>query len=142
MSSVIGQQFRQVTVNALYVNLVGVQSTIYDSNNNVVQWGNGLDKFSILALLSTPGAALFRDMGKNVYVPDPNTNTTVGSQSSILRKVQLVTNAGTTALPNSVGGYYGTGDNNTSDFFQGYLRLGGQIYGGGTGVASGFVRLN
>jgi len=136
MSSVIGQQFRQVPANSLYVNLVASQSTIVDSNNNPVTWLSA----QAAQVLSTPGAAVLRDMGRNVYLPGPGTPTTVGSQSTVLRRVQLVT----------VGsnGYYGTGDSASSlagsdtDFFSGYIRLGGQTYGGGTGVISGFVRLN
>lgn len=136
MSSVIGQQFRQVPANALYVNLVASQSTIVDSNNNPVSWLSA----QAAQVLSTPGAAVLRDMGRNVYRPDPNNTTSVGSQSTVLRRVQLVT-VGTY-------GYYGTGDSASSlagsdtDFYTGYIRLGGQTFGGGTGVMSGFVRLN
>ena len=137
MSSVIGQQFRQVPANALYVNLVASQSTIVDSNNNPVSWLSA----QAAQVLSTPGAAVLRDMGRNVYRPDPNNTTSVGGTSTILRRVQLVT-VGT-------NGYYGTGDSASSlagsdtDFYTGYIRLGGQQQGGGgTGVMSGFVRLN
>jgi len=136
MSSVYGQQFAQVPPNALYINLLPVQSTIVDSNNNVVPW------VVASGALSTAGACVFRDMGRNVYRPDPNVTTAVGGLSTVLRRVQLVT----------VGpaySYYGTGNSSIcgagsdTDFFTGYIRLGGVGQGGGgTGVPSGLVRLN
>lgn len=134
MTSVSGA-FNQVPANSLYINLVAVQSTIVDSNNVVVPW------VVVSGALSTAGAAVFRDMGRNVYLPNPNVATSVGSQSTVLRKVQLVT-AG------SAGGYFGTGNSticgagSATDFFTGYIKLGGQTFGGGGGAPSGFVRLN
>jgi hypothetical protein len=79
-------------------------------------------------------------MGRYIYRPDPTVPTSVGSQSSIMRKVQLVTQG--------TNGYYGTGNSGVAvagsgtDFFTGYIRLGGQTYGGGTGVPTGVARLN
>lgn len=134
---------RQVPVNALYTNIVAAQSSVFDAS--------GLAKagwVSAVGALSTPGATLFRDMGKTVYVPDPTVPASVGSQSTILRKVQLVT------------GYYGTGavgtagvagaPGSTTEYYTGYIKLGGQTYGGGgdpanaSGLsgAGGFVRAN
>jgi len=137
MSSVIGQKFAQVPPNALYVNLTNAISSIVDSNNNPVPWL--VTNFA--GSLSTPGAALLRDMGRNYYRPDPTIATSIGSQSTIFRRVQLVTQGN--------AGYYGTGDNSTAlagsdtDFFCGYIRLGAQTYGGGgSGVVPGFVRAN
>lgn len=133
MTSVSGG-YNQVPANALYINLVAVQSTIVDSNNNLAPWVVSVGS------LSTVGAAVFRDMGRSVYLPNPNVASAVGSQSTVLRKVQLVTSG--------AAGYYGTGDAATAgagsgtDFYTGYIRLGGQTFGGGTGVPSGFVRLN
>jgi hypothetical protein len=138
MSSV-GRFPSQVPVNALYTNIVAVQSSIFDAS--------GLGKaawVSNVGALSTAGATLFRDMGKTVYVPDPTVPTSVGSQSTILRKVQLVT------------GYYGTGANGVAgaggapggvgEYYTGYIKLGGQTYGGGgdpaMGTVNGFVRAN
>ena len=144
MSSVFGQKFSQLPQNKLYINLININSTIVDSNNVLVTWavGNAAPGNNYaLGLLSTPGSAVLRDMGKNVYLPDPNVNTAVGANSTILRRVQLVTNS-------SNLGYYGTGDNSTAvagsenDFYCGYIRLGGQTYGGGTGVPTGVARLN
>jgi hypothetical protein len=79
-------------------------------------------------------------MGKNVYIPDPTVTTGVGSQSTILRRVQLVTTG--------TNGYYGTGDGagcvagSESDYYCGYIRLGGQTYAGGTGVPTPVARIN
>jgi len=143
MSSVFGQRFNQIQPNKLYINLISLASTIVDSNNNLVTWAqggvSGINN-TVLGLLSTPGTAVLRDMGKNVYIPDPNVTTAVGSQSTILRRVQLVTTG--------TNGYYGTGDSasalagSESDYFCGYIRLGGQTYAGGTGVPTGIARLN
>jgi hypothetical protein len=134
---------RQIPVNALYTNIVAVQSSIFDASGLArAGW------VSAVGSLSTAGASLFRDMGKTVYVPDPTVPTSVGSQSTILRKVQLVT------------GYYGTGavgtagvagaPGTTTEYYTGYIKLGGQTYGGGgdpsnaSGLsgAGGFVRAN
>ena len=131
----------QVPVNALYTNIIPVNSSIFDASGLArAGWVT-----SQTYILSTAGAALFRDMGKTVYVPDPTVPTSVGSQSTILRKVQLVT------------GYYGTGAaagqagaGNSGEYFTGYIKLGGQTYGGGgdpNGTAAGanpigFVRAN
>jgi hypothetical protein len=125
----------QVPVNALYTNIVASQSSIFAAD--------GLTKSAWVVnvgALSTVGAALFRDMGKTVYVPDPTVPAAGGSQSTILRKVQLVT------------GYYGTGAasagsaaaGGSGEYFTGYIKLGGQTYGGGgdPGGCGGFVRAN
>jgi hypothetical protein len=132
---------RQVPVNALYTNIIGVQSSIFLADGLTrAPWVNG--QAAVTGSLSTIGGALFRDMGKTVYVPDPTVPTSVGSQSTILRKVQLVR------------GYYGTGGDSgtTSEYFTGYIKLGGQTYGGGGDPAPapgagtlggyGFVRAN
>jgi hypothetical protein len=71
-------------------------------------------------------------MGKNVYLPDPTVPTVVGSQDVILRKVQLV------RAP--VGGT--AQDAATQSYYTGYIRLGGQTYGGGNGIPTGVARLN
>ena len=126
---------RQVPVNALYTNIIAAQSSIFAADGLTrAAWVSGV------GALSTAGAALFRDMGKTVYVPDPTVPTSVGSQSTILRKVQLVT------------GYYGTGaapggaaPGAAGEYFTGYIKLGAQTYGGGgdpTNVGGGFVRAN
>jgi len=122
----VGSQYSQIPANKLYINVVGVQSTIVDESNVKVAWVNSVNA------LSTPGACVFRDMGKNVYLPDPTVPTVVGSQDVILRKVQLV------RAP--VGGT--AQDTTTQSYYTGYIRLGGQTYGGGTGIPTGVARLN
>lgn len=130
----------QLPVNALYTNIANVTSSIF--------LADGLTKagwVSQFGGLSTLGSALFRDMGKTVYVPDPTVPSAVGSQSTIMRKVQMVT------------GYYGTGANGTAgvagapgtstEYYTGYIKLGGQTYGGGGDPAAaagayGFARAN
>ena len=138
MSSVFGQKFSQLPQNKLYINLTNINSTIVDSNNVPVPW---LVYQPVAGPLSTAGAVVLRDMGKNVYLPDPTVNTAVGANSTILRRVQLVTNA-------SNLGYYGTGDSIQSvagsgtDYYTGYIALGGQTYAGGNGIPTGVARLN
>ncbi len=119
---------RQIPVNALYTNIRAVQSSIFDVT------GLGLAPWVVnYGALSTVGQVLVRDMGKTVYVPDPTVPASVGSQSTILRKVQLVT------------GYYGTGGaaagganaTATTEFLTGYIKLGAQTYGGGGDGAAG-----
>jgi len=133
----------QIAPNKLWTNILSITSSIVDSNNNLVTWavGNAAPGNNYaLGLLSTPGAAVLRDMGKNVYLPDPTVATAVGSQSTILRRVQLVTTG--------ANGYYGTGDGigcvagSESDYYCGYIRLGGQTYAGGNGVPTPVARIN
>ncbi len=128
---------RQVPVNALYTNIVAAQSSVYDAS--------GLGRagwVSAVGALSTPGAALFRDMGKTVYVPSPTVPTSAGSQSTILRKVQLVTGFYGTGAPatNGIAGAPGS----TTEYYTGYIKLGAQTYGGGGDPvgSGGFVRAN
>jgi len=138
------RQWAQIPANSLYINITSVTSTIVDSNNNLVPWlvaGNATTNYALLGLASTPGALVLRDMGKNHRRPNANAPTSVGSQSTIYRRVQVVTSGG-------VGGYYGTGDNAASgagtgtDYYCGYISLGAQTYAGGNGVPTGVARLN
>jgi len=138
MSSVLAQK-AQIPANKLYINIAGVQSSIVDTNLSSVSWVAG--SFSILGALSTPGAAVFRDMGLTKYLPDPTVASSAGAQSTILRKVQYV--------PVGVNGTYGTGGSANAnavagvpEYYTGYIRLGGQTYGGGDGVPTGVARLN
>jgi len=127
--------FNQIHPNSLYINLVAVQSSIVDSNNVSVPW------VVAYGALSTAGTVLFRDMGRTNVLPNPNVPTSVGGQSTLLRRVQLVTTG-------PAGGYYGTGNSSiagagtNTDFYTGYIKLGGFTFGGGTGIPSGFARLN
>jgi len=132
----INATYAQIPANKLYINITNIMSTIVDSNNAIVPWVVA----PAAGPLSTAGSAVLRDMGRYIYRPDPTVPTSVGSQSSIMRKVQLVTQG--------TNGYYGTGNSGVAvagsgtDFFTGYIRLGGQTYGGGTGVPTGVARLN
>jgi hypothetical protein len=138
MSSVLTQK-AQVPANKLYINIAAVQSSIVDTNLSSVSWVG--TSFSVVGALSTPGAAVFRDMGKTVYLPDPTVASSANSQSSILRKVQYI--------PAGTNGVYGTGGSSNAsgaagvpEYYTGYIRLGGQTYGGGTGTPTGVARLN
>ena len=133
----INATYAQIPANKLYINIANIASSIVDSNNNPVPWVVA----PAAAGLQTAAGAVLRDMGRYLYRPDPTNPTSVGSQSSILRKVQLVTQG-------SLNGYYGTGNigvavaGSATDFYTGYIRLGAQTYGGGTGVPTGVARLN
>jgi len=144
MSSVFGQQYAQIPANKLYINVTSLTSTIVDSNNNLVPWLQAAvtaANYPLIGAASTPGALVLRDMGRTLYRPDPTIATAVGSESTILRRVQVVTSG-------AIGGYYGTGDglpagtSSDTDYYCGYISLGGQTYGGGNGVPSGCARLN
>ena len=141
MTSVLAG-FAQIPANKLWTNLADIRSTIVDSNNNPVPW---VVASQAQYYLSTPGAAVLRDMGRNVYLPNPTVATSVGSQSTILRRVQLVT-SGQNVL--GAAGYYGTGNSilsgagSDTDYYCGYIRLGGQTYAGGTGVPTAVARIN
>ena len=117
--------FNQIPANKLYINIVAIQSTIVDSNNNVVPWASA----QVAQVLSTPGAAVLRDMGRDLFRPQRIVPTSVGSQSTIYRKVHLV--------PVGSNGYYGTGNTSSSgagsgtDYLTGYIELGAGLSNGG-----------
>jgi hypothetical protein len=79
-------------------------------------------------------------MGKTLYVPNPNPTPVSATPgiSTVLRKVQLV--------PTGTNGTFGTGGANAAsdtDYYTGYIQIGGlQQGGGGNGFAAKFVRLN
>ena len=133
----VNATYAQIPANKLYVNIASVISTIVDSNNNPVPWAASPTASGVL---QAAGAALFRDMGRTVYLPNPTVATSVGSQSTILRRVQFVTP--------STAGAYGTGDSilsvsgSDTDYYCGYIRLGGQTYGGGGAGFTPVARLN
>jgi len=132
--------YSQVPSNKLYVNLVAAQSSILTSSLTIATWVNSV------GALSTPGAAILRDMGKTLYVPSPS-RVAVGAVpgiSTVLRKVQLVPCGGTnfsgTQGTFGVGGSYAGTE---TDYFTGYIQLGAlQQGGGGNGAPVSFVRLN
>lgn len=116
--------YKQTT--AMYINVASVHGRIYDSNGSVATWAHpGTGDFS--NALATAGASVFRDMGKTIYLP---ANSTVSSQSTILRKVQLVPAAA-----------YGTSGDVANDYYIGYIRIGGQSYGGGDGFPTPVARI-
>jgi hypothetical protein len=143
MTSVLGG-FNTIPANKLWTNFASIASTVVDSNNNLVSWalGNaGTTNNFALGLLSTPGSAVLRDMGVNIYLPLGTTPTSAGGYSTILRGVQLVTTA--------TNGYYGTGTGSGSvagsdtEFYTGYIRLNAATYGGGgQGLPSAVARIN
>ena len=119
--------YKQTT--AMYINVASVYNKIYDSNGGVATWSHP-EAGDFSNALATAGASVFRDMGKTIYLP---ANSAVTSQSTILRKVQLV--------PAGVNGTYGTGGEVTNDFYTGYIRIGGQSYGGGDGSPTPVARI-
>ena len=121
----------QLPANKLYVNIAATPSSITDTQGNRVPW---LSQTGVAASLTTPGGAILRDLGKTVYGPNPNVPSAIGSQSTIYRKVQLVTQG--------ANGYYGTGDNGNLTYYTGYISLGAQTYGGGNGQAIGVTVAN
>lgn len=122
---------KQISANALYINVGPIQSTIVDTGLSTVSW------VTQVGALSTPGAVILRDMGKTVYVANA---AGLSYQSTILRKVQLV--------PSGSHGTYGTGAGSGNaapggpqEYYTGYIRLGGQTYGGGDGFATAVARI-
>ena len=133
--------YDQVPSNKLYVNLSNAQSFLYTSSFGVPTWISGQGATSTVStVLATTGAAIFRDMGKTLYVPSP-TQVPVGAVpgiSTVLRKVQLI--------PTGTMGTYGVGGPASgldTDYYTAYIQLGGlQQGGGGNGAPVKFVRLN
>lgn len=124
----------QIPANRLYTNLAAAPSSItLVDGATVAPW--------MFSRSTAAGQLIVRDMGKTVYIPDPTVPATVGSQSTILRKVQLIPTGA--AGVGSGTGFYGTGGaaGTTSEYYTGYIRIGGQTYGGGDATQA-FVRLN
>ena len=133
--------YEQVPSNKLYVNIGSVLTQVYTSSLTTPTWiSNQTNTSTISTALGTAGAAIFRDMGKTLYVPNPNPTPVSGAGgiSTVLRKVQLV--------PTGLNGVYGTGGPASgleTDYYTGYIQLGAlQQGGGGNGAPSRFVRLN
>ena len=118
----------QIPANKLYVNIAATPSSITDTNGNRVPWLAD----TAAAGIKTAGGAILRDLGRTVYGPSPNVPSAIGSQSTIYRKVQLVTTG--------ANGYYGTGGD--ASYYTGYISLGAQTYGGGNGQAIGVTVAN
>ncbi len=116
----------QLPANKLYVNVAGIQSTIFTENGTTVApWVVGRTE------LQTAGGAILRDLGKTVYLPS-NESSSSPFQSTILRKVQLV-----------VSGQPGGMGNTAADtYYTGYIKMGGQTYGGADAQLTAVARLN
>ena len=98
-----GRSRSQIQPNKLWTNILSITSSIVDSNNVLVTWAQGNSAAGnnyALGLLSTPGSAVLRDMGKTVRLPV----ATGGGSYSIrtLRKVQRVTQAAVTTTNDGV----------------------------------------
>jgi hypothetical protein len=134
MSSAV-RSVSQVPANKLYINIADVRSTIYSAvtvdGATKAAWVNDED---VNTDLGAAGQAVFRDMGKTVYLPSLYAGSSLGTQSTILRKVQMV-------RPGDDGDN-GTAQSSDSTYYTGYIALGGQSYGGGNGVATPVARLN
>ena len=105
---------RPAQTNAIYINIAPIQSSIVDETLTRVTWVTGV------GALSTPGAAVLRDMGKTVYVPDLATGAV---PSTILRSVQYIPVGGPTK---------GT----DASYYTGYIRI-----GAADGFPSGVARI-
>jgi hypothetical protein len=114
--------------NTLFTNARDLVSTIFLSDGATkAPWVNTATA-SLQSSIRVSGNAVFRDMGKLVYLPaDP----AAGSQvSTVLRKVQLVPQG---ALQTGQG----TGTATDGLYYVGYVSVGGV-----DGVSGGLVRIN
>ena len=111
----------QMPANKLYINLAGIQSTIFQENGSTLaSWLND----SAANGLQTIGSAVLRDMGVTKYVPGPEVPGGT-FQSTLLRKVQLVTAGDATGA----GVSYSAA---ASNYYTGYIKMGPTTYGGAT----------
>ena len=127
MSSV-ERQIRQT--GALFTNGKNMLSTILVSDGSQrAPWVAGAAAVSAGYFgVSTAGNAVFRDMGKLVYLP---ASPASGSQvSTVLRKVQLIPQAG-------LQSGQGVGNDANGTYYVGYVSVGGV-----DGVTGGLVRIN
>ena len=127
MSSV-ERQIRQT--GALFTNGRNMLSTILISDGSAsAPWVAGAGAISAGYFgLSTAGNAVFRDMGKLVYLP---ASPAAGSQvSTVLRKVQLVPQAGLQTGQ-------GVGNDASGSYYVGYVSVGNV-----NGSTGGLVRIN
>jgi len=106
---------RYAQTNAVYINIAPIQSSILNADLSRASWVTSVGS------LSTAGAAVLRDMGQTVYVPDLKTGAV---PSTILRSVQYI----------PAGGLANIG--NVPSYYTGYIRIGSV-----DGVASGVARI-
>jgi len=133
--------YGQVPSGKLYVNLSNAQAFVYTSTLGVPTWISGqIATSTISTALGTTGGAVFRDLGKTLYVPYPSISSVgaVPGISTVLRQVQLI--------PTGTNGTYGAGGPASgldTDYYTAYIQLPGlQQGGGGNGAPVKFVRLN
>ena len=105
---------RYAQTNAVYINIAPIQSSILNADLSKASWVSGV------GALSTVGAAVLRDMGQTVYVPDLKTGAV---PSTILRSVQYI----------PAGGLANASD---ASYYTGYIRIGSV-----DGLASGVARI-
>jgi hypothetical protein len=114
--------------NTLFTNGKDMVSTIYLSDGSTRAAWVATANASLQSSIRVAGNAVFRDMGKLVYLPSPDVGS--GAVSTILRKVQFVPQAG---LQSGQG--VGTGSDGL--YYVGYVSV-GQV----DGVSGGLVRIN
>jgi len=114
--------------NTLFTNGKDMVSTIYLSDGSTRAAWVATANASLQSSIRVAGNAVFRDMGKLVYLPSPDVGS--GAVSSIFRKVQFVPQAGLQS---------GQGVGTASDglYYVGYVSV-GQV----DGVSGGLVRIN
>ena len=117
---------RLAQTGALYTNVKDVRTALFLSDGTTAAPWIAVGG-APSSLLVSAGGAVFRDMGKVVYIPDPNVSGSA-APSTILRKVQLVP-TGASQTGTGVGG-------EASGYYTGYFRVGGV-----TGATSGLVRI-
>jgi len=104
----------QINQSKFFINVSSCHNAIFSLNaaNGAVPLNSQAGWFSSLIAynnVSTPGQVIVKDMGRSVFV---------STQSTVYRKVQLVT-------PRGPGGAFGeTGTANGTDFATGYIELG------------------
>lgn len=114
--------------NTLFTNGKDMVSTIYLSDGSTRAAWVATANASLQSSIRVAGNAVFRDMGKLVYLPSPDVGS--GAVSSIFRKVQLVPQGSLQT---------GQGVGNLSDnlYYVGYVSVGAV-----DGVSGGLVRIN
>jgi len=131
------QSYIRQNTNILYTNIKDIRTSITTSDGstaapwiastsgilNAAQYTS-----TIQSTLAFAGSAVFRDMGKLVYRPDPAAG--LGDVSTILRKVQFIPQ-GVLQTGTGVGG------DSVATYYTGYVRVGGV-----DGSSGGLARIN
>jgi hypothetical protein len=126
--------FKQVRANAgYYINVANAQATFYQNNGTDVAPLISANVFArstmggIATMLTTAGAAVFRDHGKNLV-----------SSSRTFRKVQLMVSTGVVYGGASAGTDGVGGSESNPNYLTGYIELPG-LGGGSSGLGNGTV---